>query len=139
MGKILTQNNHIIKSFELSKLDKKGYSKTASAQFGAVLCSAGERLYLDRVRIYSPDAASGTAEATVALHITTSNASSEGGTDSSTLSINTKLAEVHLATAHQREEVELNYIGDAGEDLVVDLDVTAGSPTVEVIVFYKKL
>jgi len=140
MGVQVTVNKHQLTNFELQKLDKIAYSFADDGQKCALLAGSGEYIYVDKVIIYS-GGADDTNYETVTFVVDESDASSEGGADTTTITIaNTLLKQVIKArNAGEAIVKDLGIVLEQNKDLIVKVAKGATAQAVDVIILYKKL
>jgi len=119
-------------------IDKIAYSKTATVKMNAKLAGSGERLYVDKIVCYSPDATD-TNNIIVSAYIVASTSGAEGAATTTTVAIGDKIGGAKFLTkdAGDTKIIPVDWMGDAGEDLIYEITVAAGTPTIEIIAYYK--
>ncbi|RLG31713.1 hypothetical protein DRN98_06370 [Methanosarcinales archaeon] len=138
--KSVTANGYNLVWVEPILIDKIGYSKTATTKIGALLASSSERLYIRDIVVVSPDATD-TNNIVVDFYVKASDAATEGATTTTTVAIGDWIGGTKYVTANAGEvqKISVDWLGDAGEDLIADITVAAGTPTLKFAVYYKKI
>lgn len=138
MGKILTNEGYILKDVEATKISKVAYSTTASNQIAVKLAGATQRLYIRDIQVFSVDA-DDTNNITVDFYVTTSNASVDGGADTTSPTITNWIGSAYFdaGLAGKMQKIEAEYVGALGEDLVAVVTIAAGTPTVKYVCYYE--
>jgi hypothetical protein len=133
-----TGGGYTLKWVEPDLIDKIADSATATEQVGAKMAGAAERLYVRNIVVTSPDATD-TNNITIEFFVITGDAASDGAADTSSITTAEYVGGTYFdtGTAGNVVNIPVDFLGDAGEDLVCDITVAAGTPTVKYVVYYK--
>ena len=133
-----TGGGYTLKWVEPELVDKITYTATATAKVGVKLAGAAERLYIRDILVSSPDCTD-TNNIIANFYIKASNAASDGAATTTTVAIADFIGGTKLITkdAGQTYRIPASFIGTVGQDLICDLTVAAGTPTFNVVAYYK--
>ena len=118
-------------------IEKITYTATATAKVGVKLALATERMWLDRIVVESPDATD-TNNIIANFYVIASDAASDGAAATTTVAIADFVGGCKFLTkdAGDTKVIPVGFLGTVGEDLVCDLTVAAGTPTINVVAYY---
>ena len=119
-------------------IDKITYTATATAKVGVKLAGSAERLYIRNIVVESPDATD-TNNIIANFYVKASDAASDGAATTTTVAIADFVGGCKFMTkdAGDTKVVPVDWLGTVGEDLICDLTVAAGTPTINVVAYYK--
>lgn len=118
-------------------IEKITYTATATAKVGVKLAGAAERLWLDRIVVESPDATD-TNNIIANFYVKASDAASDGAAATTAVAIADFVGGCLFKTkdAGDTKVIPVGWLGTIGEDLICDLTVAAGTPTINVVAYY---
>jgi len=132
--------SYVARQVEPYQIDKISDSSTATEQIAVKLATASETLYIRDILVSSPDCTD-TNNIIANFYVIASDASADGGADTTSPTIANFVGGTKLITkdAGQTFRIPVEFICAAGEDLIVDITVGAGTPTLNIVAYYKLL
>jgi len=140
MGNETVIGSYVVQSVSPKLIDKISDSSTATEQIAVKLATASQVLYIRDIIIGSPDATD-TNNIIANFYVIASDASADGGADTTSPTIANLVGGIKIITkdAGAVFRIPVEYICAAGEDLIVDITVAAGTPTLNIVAYYKLL
>lgn len=132
--------SYVARQVEPYQLDKISDSSTATEQIAVKLAGAAETLYIRNITVGSPDCTD-TNNIIANFYVIASDAGADGGADGTSPTIANFVGGTKLITkdAGATYDIPVEFICPLGEDLIVDITVAAGTPTLNIVAYYKLL
>ncbi len=129
-----------VKRKEPILIDKISDSSTATEQIAVKLATAAQTLYIRDIVLGSPDCTD-TNNIIANFYIIASDASADGGADTTSPTVANLIGGTKLITkdAGATYRIPVDFTCAAGEDLIVDITVAAGTPTLNIVAYYRLL
>jgi hypothetical protein len=136
-NKSVSSSGYTINWVQPELISKISDSSAATEQIAVKLAGAAQRLWVRDIVLTSADATD-TNNITCDFYVVEGDASADGGDDTTSLTqaswVGTSYFDTALAGIPQR--IPVNYLGAVAEDLIVDITVAAGTPTVKFVAYY---
>jgi len=132
--------SYVARLVEPYLIDKISDSSTATEQIAVKLADTDETLYIRDIIVGSPDATD-TNNIIADFYVIASDATVDGGADTTSPTVANLVGGIKLITkdAGAVFRIPVEYVCAAGEDLIVDITVAAGTPTLNIVAYYKLL
>ena len=132
--------SYVVRLVEPYLIDKIADSSTATEQIAVKLATAAQTLYIRDIIVGSPDCTD-VNNIIADFYVIASDASADGGADTTSPTIANFVGGTKLITkdAGATYRIPVEFVCDAGDDLIVDITVAAGTPTLNIVAYYKLL
>lgn len=140
MADVTLIGNVPVKRAEPILIDKATDSSTATEKIALKVASATQTMYIRDILVSSPDCTD-TNNIIVNFYAKASDATVDGGTVTTAVANTDFIGGTKLITkdAGQTYRIPVDFTATVGEDIIADITVAAGTPTLNMVAYYRLL